>query len=240
MRAHDELAASYAAGASVAELAQRFDVTPKTVRARLTRAGVPPRRRGRPVQFPQLENPAWLRGEYVDRSRTAADIARALGCSETAVLDALRRHALPVRDRGGGSRRAAMPGELTDSRWLMRRYATDGASIRRIAAELGVSASAVAGRCAVPVSPDGRSATSGRQSPGRRNRWCQHRAAMVGDPSGYWPMAPSTSRRWGGWSSSTTDAASSATCALRRCGCCRHRICDVMAGRRRSIGRRSV
>jgi transposase-like protein len=145
MRAHDELAASHAAGASVAELAERFDVTPKTVRARLARAGVPVRRRGRPVQIPQLENPAWLRGEYVDRSRTAADIARALGCSETAVLDALHRHALPVRDRGGGSRQTAMPGELTDSEWLTRRYATDGASIRRIAAELGVSASAVAG-----------------------------------------------------------------------------------------------
>src|SRR5947209_424701 len=140
-----ELVAAYAAGGTVAELADRFDVTQKTVRARLARAGVPPRRRGRRVRFESLNDREWLHREYIGRSRTAADIARELFCSETAVLDALRRHALPVRDRGGGARRVAMPAELTDVEWLTRRYATEGASIRRIAAELGVSASAVAG-----------------------------------------------------------------------------------------------
>ena len=142
--ASGELAAAHAAGASIAELAERFDLTPKTVRTRLAGAGVPPRRRGRPVEFPRLQDPDWLRRQYVDRSRTAADIARALGCSETAVLDALRRLALPVRDRGGGSRRGAMPAELDDVVWLHRRYAGDGVSIRQIAAELDVSASSVA------------------------------------------------------------------------------------------------
>ncbi|HET7665443.1 MAG TPA: MucR family transcriptional regulator [Mycobacterium sp.] len=139
-----DLTEAYAAGATVAELAQQLDVTPKTVRARLARAGVSTRRRGRPVQIAGLQDRQWLRREYVVRGRAAATIAREIDCSETAVLDALRRHGLEVRDRGGGSRRVAMPGELGDDEWLRQRYSGDGASIRRIAADLEVSASAVA------------------------------------------------------------------------------------------------
>lgn len=140
-----QLAAAYAAGTTVAELADRLDVTGKTVRTRLARAGVEPRRRGRPIQITKLADVGWLRREYVERQRSAADIARDLECSETAVLDALRRHRLPVRDRGGGARRGLMPQQLSDVEWLRVRYLGDGASIRQIAAELDVSASAVAG-----------------------------------------------------------------------------------------------
>ena len=158
-----DLTASYAAGASVAELADRFDVTRKTVRSRLTRAGVPPRRRGRPVQITALDDRDWLRREYVQRMRSTADIARELACSPTAVLDSLRRHRLPVRDRGGGARRDPMPAQLSNVRWLRRRYATDGASIRQIAVDLGVSASAVASalrRAGVPRRPFGNQRTA--------------------------------------------------------------------------------
>jgi len=114
------------------------------MRARLTRAGVPERRRGRPVQIEMLADQDWLRRQYVQQHRSAADIARELACSETAVLDALRRHRLPVRDRGGGNRRRPMPPELKDVEWLEQRYWREGASIRQIAVQLNVSGSAVA------------------------------------------------------------------------------------------------
>lgn len=140
-----DFVAAYVAGATISELAVRFDVTHKTVRARLARAGVPPRRRGRPVQIALLDDRAWLNSEYVEQARSARGIARDLVCSETAVLDALRRHGLPVRARGGGARRQPMPAELADVGWLRRRYTVGGASIRQIAAELDVSATAVAG-----------------------------------------------------------------------------------------------
>jgi hypothetical protein len=185
-----ELAAAYAAGATVAELAKRLDVTRKTVRARLTRAGVPGRRRGRPIQIDILADQDWLRREYVQRKRSAADIARELACSPTAVLDALRRHDLPVRDRGGGNRRQPMPKELQDFTWLNRRYSSEGASIRQIAVEVNVSGSAVAAalrRAGIKRRPVGnQSAAVPVQGPVPISRTGVHRPlGLLPDGTGY-------------------------------------------------------
>lgn len=138
-----DLIDAYRAGATAAELAEHFDVTPRTVLNRLARAGVARRPRGRRGHQPRLQDRAWLVGEYGVNGRSAADVAREVGCSETAVLEALHRHGIAVRTRGGGARRAPMPAELRDAEWLSQTYAS-GLSIRLIARQLGVSGSAVA------------------------------------------------------------------------------------------------
>lgn len=140
----EQMVAAYTAGASARELAERFDVTTKTVLNRLTRAGVARRPRGRRPSVTRLDDRGWLIDEYQHRSRSAADVAAEIGCSETAVLEALHRHGISVRRRGGGVRREPMPAQLGDRAWLRAHYVGAGLSIRAIAAEVGVSASAVA------------------------------------------------------------------------------------------------
>jgi len=140
----EALVAAYLAGATAEELASRFGVTAKTVLNRLEAAGIDRRSRGRrPTAV--LADPDWLRTAYLEKRRTAADIAREVGCTEDAVLDALHRNAIPVRGPGGRRRPPAqMPPELADRDWLAQQYLTRSRSIRQIARSLSVSGTAVA------------------------------------------------------------------------------------------------
>jgi len=138
-----DLVAAYQAGASARELADQFGVSTKTVLNRLARAGVDRRRRGAPQLLTRLDDRSWLAAQYGHAHRSAAELAAELGCSETSVLEALHRHGITVRRRGGGNRLAPMPAQFRDPTWLRERYDA-GASIRSIAAEVGVSGSAVA------------------------------------------------------------------------------------------------
>lgn len=97
----DRLAARYAT-ASAEQIARDLGVGATTVRRWLDRHGIPPRRVGTrsPSHTPtstiaELNDPAWLADRYTGRS--AANIATELGCSEPAVLAALRRHNIAVR-----------------------------------------------------------------------------------------------------------------------------------------------
>jgi AraC-like DNA-binding protein len=66
--------------------------------------GLPPRRRGGwrtrkpkpepkpPSRYTQLNNPTWLREQYIFERRPLLAIAREVGCDRSAVRSALRRH----------------------------------------------------------------------------------------------------------------------------------------------------
>lgn len=86
----------------------------------------------RPVE---LDDPTWLREAAAGRSQRS--IAAELGCSQSAVQAAMRRHGIRSRP----SRRASRPVVLDDRDWVVRRYAE--ASAGTIAAELGCARSTV-------------------------------------------------------------------------------------------------
>lgn len=97
-----------------------------------------------PSPYRQLNDPAWLRSEYLDRGRTAADIAAEVGCPHHTVVSALRRH--DIR-RPPQRRPAAVPAEWLREQYVQRRrlivdIASEAnlpvASVRRALIEAGI------------------------------------------------------------------------------------------------------
>lgn len=54
-----------------------------------------------PDRSAALDDPTWLRRNYVENGRLLREIAADLGCSKQTVGVALRRHGIPVRPRSG-------------------------------------------------------------------------------------------------------------------------------------------
>ena len=99
--------------------------------------GIPVRPRGtRRTRFPALRSASFLRTAHVVEGRTPSEIALGLGCSRTAVVDALR---------AAGVKRPAVDGDgAAAGDFLLRAYVVEGRSTMDIAAELGCGATTVA------------------------------------------------------------------------------------------------
>jgi transposase-like protein len=95
--------------------------------------GAPPATRGTAGLSPEF-----LQAEYVEKGRSAADLAAEMGVSEQSVLRYLHRYGIEVR-RGGGSNLADLLGRA----FLEREYVEGGRSAADIAAEVGVSEQSV-------------------------------------------------------------------------------------------------
>lgn len=88
-----------------------------------------------PSPYPRLNDPDWLGTEYLERGRTAADIAAEVGCPHKTVDRALRRHGIR---RPPHRTLADVPAD-----WLREQYALRGRSIIDIAAEVELSPTSV-------------------------------------------------------------------------------------------------
>lgn len=88
-----------------------------------------------PSPYPRLNDPHWLRTEYLERGRTAADIAAEIGCPHKTVDRALRRHGIRRPPR---RMLADVPVD-----WLREQYVQRKRSLIDIAAEVGLSRTSV-------------------------------------------------------------------------------------------------
>lgn len=124
--------------ASAGTIARDLGVARDTVLAALRQHGIAIRARGDSQTFhvpQQLRDPDWLAARYQHAS--ASTIATDLGVAPSTVVNALHRHAIPVR--GPSERqRFRTPERLHDPEWLRTQYATKSGA--QIAAELDVSA----------------------------------------------------------------------------------------------------
>lgn len=130
------LAAEYAESGSIAEVAQRADVSTSTVRRALIRYGIarlPRNRNRRPASANVLDDKEWLKDRY--QTHSGVEIAAEVGVSSRAVYAAMDRHGLPRRVVS--SRLKLHRPQLVDSGWL--HDAVQRGSSTRVAAELGVS-----------------------------------------------------------------------------------------------------
>lgn len=85
-----------------------------------------------PSQHPQLNDPDWLRRQYLELDRTRRDMAREVGCAPSTVGDALRKYG--IRKRGTHRPAADAPGD-----WLREAYEVRERSLADIAREIGVA-----------------------------------------------------------------------------------------------------
>ncbi len=49
--------------------------------------------------YPELNDAAWLRDQYLEQRRSTFHIAEIVGCDQTLVYRALRRHGVPTRSK---------------------------------------------------------------------------------------------------------------------------------------------
>ena len=88
-----------------------------------------------PSPYERLNDPDWLRAQYLDRGRTAADIATEVGCPHKTLDRALRRHGIR---RPPHRTLADVPAD-----WLQEQYVARQRSITDIAADIGLSRTSV-------------------------------------------------------------------------------------------------
>lgn len=88
-----------------------------------------------PSPYQRLNDPDWLRGEYLGRGRTAASIAAEVGCPHGAVDRALQRHGIR---RGPKRASAEVPTE-----WLHEQHVELSRPLSDLAAELRLPIAAV-------------------------------------------------------------------------------------------------
>lgn len=88
-----------------------------------------------PSPYPQLNDPDWLRTQYLERGRTGADLAAEVGCPHKTLARALERHGIRRPPR---RTLADLPMD-----WLREQYVQRRRSILDIAAEVGLSATPV-------------------------------------------------------------------------------------------------
>ncbi len=90
---------AYEAGSSLRDLAIAERTDDGAVRDALLRAGAVIRASGGHHKWAHVMTAERLNAEYVERRRSARDIAAELGCRPETVLKALRQHGIPVRPR---------------------------------------------------------------------------------------------------------------------------------------------
>ena len=119
---------------SMSTIADEIDVSQPTVNRWLRRHDIPIRRPEETYtagDFDKLRDEDWLREQYVEEHRSAADIARTVGVVETTVRKWLRRHDIDVRRSGvpGGEHHPSWKGGVENY------YGPDWRSQRRKALE---------------------------------------------------------------------------------------------------------
>ena len=115
-------------------IARYLHVDESRVQKALRDAGLPAALPSTPATFPELHDLDWMREQL--RSRTMADIARELGCSQRSVRDAARR-----AGRIPGPPRRRRPALLNDAAWMRTELTTRSAA--DVARQLGCSSSTV-------------------------------------------------------------------------------------------------
>jgi AraC-like DNA-binding protein len=100
-------------GKPLARLAAEVGCDRETIRRALDDAGV--EFRSENPTYPLLDDAGWLRTEYEEHGRSLAEIAAAVGCTDTGVLLAMERHGIPRRG-------LVVHEELRNRDWLRERY----------------------------------------------------------------------------------------------------------------------
>lgn len=144
--------ARLAEGLVNADLARLLGCSPALVCKWLKRHGI---ESPRALLLSKLNDREWLERVYVTEGRNASQVAGLLGCERSAVLDAARRHGLPVKDASEAQKaktehlgsRASRPKAqflctLNSKEWLEARLA-EGLSVTKIAHVAGSSPPAV-------------------------------------------------------------------------------------------------
>lgn len=98
-----------------------------------------------PSPHPRLNDPEWLRTEYLERRRTGEDLAAELGVHRSSVERALERHGIRKNHRT----LAAVPTE-----WLREQHVERGRTLRDLADEIDVTPTSIRralARAGIPV-----------------------------------------------------------------------------------------
>ena len=107
-------------------------------------------------KYTTLDDKEWLHWQYIEKKRTAQEIANIIGCHRASVTLSLQKHGIPAHSRGV---RPAHPKHLDDHAWLAEQYTTKQHSIREIASMVDRAPPTVHDalrRAGIPTRPPGR------------------------------------------------------------------------------------
>lgn len=125
---------------STSEIADIVECGTMTVNNHLARHGIERDRSIKNVKNERVTDEEWLREQYVEEQRSAADIADELGYgSSKHVVKWLKRHGIEVRSGG----ETVWYPELNDEEYLREKYTEERMTLSELAEEIGCSPKAV-------------------------------------------------------------------------------------------------
>lgn len=145
---------------TIVEVADKLDCADSTVKKWMQKHGIETRTLsetwelvGHPSAGPRKDRPSelddisFLERHYEEGEKSATQIAKELGCSHTAVTNALKRHGFEMRERtfyqkGPNPSQSDYP-ELYNESWVEEQYIEEKHTLEEIAEELGCTATAV-------------------------------------------------------------------------------------------------
>ncbi len=80
---------------TTSEIAKECSVSQPYISNLMKKLGIPVRKPWK--EIPELEDKQWLYEEYITDGRSTRDIAATIGCGESTITYALRRHGIPIR-----------------------------------------------------------------------------------------------------------------------------------------------
>lgn len=122
------------------EIADRFDCHSSTVREWLDRFDVPRRGPNGSPQEVNYKNRSWLESEYLQKERSAYEIAEEVGVASNTIYSWLEKHGI---ERRAAASEVDEDTPYTDREWLETEYTENGRSSSEIAEEVGVHAATV-------------------------------------------------------------------------------------------------
>ena len=125
-------------GRSQADIAGELGCGRSTVSDWLHKHDIETREKASATPDARLKDADWLREQYVERTRSTADIAGKLECSKSTVSRWLRRHDIETRGKS-----TTADARLKDADWLREQYVGRERSTADIADELGCGSSSV-------------------------------------------------------------------------------------------------
>lgn len=123
---------------STIKISELVGCSKRTVWEAMRRFEIPRRNRSEAgIQYSRLHDEEWLRQKYLEEKLSYVEIGSLVGCTNTAVMEVIKKLNIPRRSMSEAFILQKRPGLLRDREWLYHQYCEEELTTREIAEIVG-------------------------------------------------------------------------------------------------------